>query len=129
MSRIPWGPLDDLSTLRESVDVLLEVPFACRWRGWALATGHPAVDFFETEHDLIVRTELSGIDPRDVEITVTDRILTIKSRSFRYRKPRQEAFMRSLTLPYAVNGDQIKVLMDMGSWKSECRKTNRRIRV
>ena len=40
MSRIVWGPLDDLSTLRESVDVLLEVPYACRWRGWG--TGNKA---------------------------------------------------------------------------------------
>lgn len=33
MSRILWGPLDELSTLRESMDELCEVPFNRRQRG------------------------------------------------------------------------------------------------
>jgi hypothetical protein len=43
LSPVQWGPLDDLSTLRESMDELCEIPFTFtyRWRSRALAAGQP----------------------------------------------------------------------------------------
>jgi len=118
MSLIQWGPLDDLSTLRETMDELCEVPFARRQRDRALAPGQPPVDIFETEDEFIVRAELPGIDPSDVLINVTDNTLTIKAEAKREyervrcrclrRELRGGSCVRSLALPYAVKGDQVK---------------------
>lgn len=118
MSTILWGPLEDLSTLRETMDQLCEVPFARRQRGRTLAPGRPPVDVFETEDEFIVRAELPGIDPSEVLIRVTDNTLTIKAEAKREhesmgrhclrRELRRGSFARSLALPYAVKGDQVK---------------------
>lgn len=32
----------------------------------------PAIEAYETDHDVVVRAELPGIDPNNVDITVTD---------------------------------------------------------
>lgn len=118
MSLIQWGSLDDLSTLRETMDELCEVPFARRRRARALAPGQLPVDAFETEDEFIVLAELPGIDPSHVVINVTDKALTIKAEAKREyesvrckclrRELRRGSFIRSLALPSAVNGDQIK---------------------
>ena len=43
----------------------------------------PRVDIYEEEGELRVRTEIAGVDPDTVEVTVDDRVLTISgSRSF-----------------------------------------------
>lgn len=118
MSTIQWGLLDDLSTLRETMDEFCEVPFARRQRSRTLAPGRPPVDVFETEDEFIVRAELPGIDPSEVLIRVTDNTLTIKAeakvvhesmgRHCLHRELRGGSFVRSLALPYAVKGDQVK---------------------
>lgn len=118
MSLIQWGSLDDLSTLRETMDELCEVPFARRRRDRALAPGQLPVDVFETEDEFIVRAEMPGIDPSDVLINVMDNTLTIKAEAKREhesmdshclrRERRRGSFIRSLALPSAVKGDQVK---------------------
>jgi len=124
MSVIQWGPLDDLCALEESMDKLLEVPITHRWRGLALATGKPRVEIFETEHVIIVRAEVPGVDPRDIDIRVTGRTLTIKGeakeeqgntpRTYYRRELRYGSFVRPLTLPAEVKGDQLKTTCKNG---------------
>ncbi|MGH2349735.1 MAG: Hsp20/alpha crystallin family protein [bacterium] len=120
MSIIRWDPFDDLASLRESMDKLFEDFFTRRPgpRAATLAVWQPAVEVFDTDHDVVVRAELPGIDPKDVEITVTEGVLTIKGQAkqlheekgqnyFR-RELRYGAFSRSLALPGGVQGDQAK---------------------
>jgi HSP20 family protein len=120
MSIIRWDPFDDLASLRESMDKLFEDFFTRRPgpRAATLAVWQPAVEVFDTEHDVVVRAELPGIDPKDVEITVTEDVLTIKgqakqsheekSQNYFRRELRYGAFSRSLALPGGVQGDQAK---------------------
>jgi len=124
MSVIQWGPLDDLCTLEESLDKLLEVPITHRWRGMALATGQPRVEIFETDHVIIVRAEVPGLDLRDIDIRATGRSLTIKgvvkeergsaARMYYRRELRYGSFARSLMLPAEVQGDQLKTTYESG---------------
>ena len=43
-----------------------------------LTTWAPAVDIFETEHELIVKADLPEVDPKDLDIHVENNILTIR---------------------------------------------------
>jgi HSP20 family protein len=78
MSLIRWDPFDDLASLRESMDKLFDELFTRRPRGQAELAWAPAVEVFETDNDVMVRAELPGIDPKNVEITVTQDTLTLK---------------------------------------------------
>ena len=71
---IRWDPFDDLASLRESMDKLFEDVFTRRSRGQALAAWQPAVELFETDNDVVIRAELPGIDPKNVDITNSLRV-------------------------------------------------------
>jgi len=74
-------------------------------------------DVAETDKEVKVTAELPGVDEKDVEVTLTDDLLTIKGEKRREQEKKEESyhmversygsFARSLRLPFAV--DQSKV--------------------
>jgi HSP20 family protein len=118
MSMIRWDPFDDLASLRESMDKLFEDFFTRQPRSQALTAWQPSVEVFETDGDIVVRAELPGIDPKHVDISVTQDTLTIrgeakaeheeKGRNYFRRELRYGSFVRTLGLPNEVKGDQAK---------------------
>lgn len=118
MSLIRWDPLDDLASLRESTDRLFEELFARRPRLFAPTIWQPAVEIYETMGEVVLRAELPGIDPKDVDITTTDETLTIKGETqseqeekgsdyFR-RELRYGRFLRTVRLPAEVEAEKAK---------------------
>ena len=77
----------------------------------------PAFDISETDKDVHVKAELPGMDPNQIEITLTGDILTIKgekkeekeekSQNFHRRERRYGSFSRSFRLPVEVKADSI----------------------
>ncbi|MFN3567638.1 MAG: Hsp20/alpha crystallin family protein, partial [Caldimicrobium sp.] len=71
-----WRPFQEL---RKEMDRLFQEFFGKslfpeRWEGieWA-----PAVDVSETEDEIIVKADIPGVKPEDIEINIVDNILTI----------------------------------------------------
>ena len=55
----------------------------------------PAVDIFETEHELIVNADLPGVNPLNLDIRVENNILTIRGdRTFDGDKGNEETYLR-----------------------------------
>lgn len=117
MSLIRWDPFDDLASLRESMDKLFEEFFTRRPdRSRAPVVWQPAIEAYETDGDVVVRAELPGIDPKQVEISVTEDTLTLKGeakseqeekkRNYYRRELRYGSFVRSIALPSGVQGDK-----------------------
>jgi HSP20 family protein len=97
-----------------------------RWPAWPAFFGEEwsgaapiRVDEFREDGTLVVRAELPGIDPdKDVEITVSDGMLTIEARREEEEKAsgrdwlrhelRYGAFRRTLPLPEGVSESDIK---------------------
>ena len=83
-----------------------------------LTTWAPAVDIFETEHELVVKADLPEIDPKDLDIRVENNILTIRGeRKFEKKVDRDNylrveraygSFARSFSLANTVNTEAIK---------------------
>ena len=78
----------------------------------------PATDIFAREGDLVIRVELAGVHPKDVEITFTQGILTVAGQrftelgaadedSFFVRERPYGAFRRSITVPAGVSETDI----------------------
>ncbi|MBW2020913.1 MAG: Hsp20/alpha crystallin family protein [Deltaproteobacteria bacterium] len=77
----------------------------------------PAFDVSETDKELIVRAELPGMDKKDINITLSDGILTIKGDKKHEKKEENEnyhcierhygAFSRTMRLPCEVKADKV----------------------
>jgi len=71
----------------------------------------------ESENEVTVTAELPGVDPKDVEISVTDNLLTIrgekkqekeeKKRNYHYVERSFGSFHRSIPLPSSVDSNKV----------------------
>jgi HSP20 family protein len=78
----------------------------------------PRLDIKRTGHDLSIRAELPGIRPEDVDVEVTDDVLTIrgerrleeekKDEGWIIRESSYGSFSRSVSLPEGVDPSTIK---------------------
>ncbi|MCY3721968.1 MAG: Hsp20/alpha crystallin family protein [Candidatus Poribacteria bacterium] len=78
----------------------------------------PTVDISETENGYEIRAELPGVSEADVNVSVTDNVLTVKGekrqeaetegKNYRRVERRYGSFQRRFTLPSEVKTDDIK---------------------
>ena len=76
----------------------------------------PAVDVYDDKENVIVETQLAGIDPEKVNVTIENDVLYLKGESEKrsevedknyYRKEiRRGSFYRRIQLPYHVDGNR-----------------------
>jgi len=77
----------------------------------------PAVDVRETEEDFVFTAELPGLDKKDVDITIEDKVLTIAGeRAFEGKEDNPNyhriersygSFSRSFSLPHEVDQEKV----------------------
>ncbi len=119
MSLTRWDPFREIVSLREAMDRLFEESFVRPFRIWpTLADGGLTlpVDMYETDEALVIKASVPGVDPKDVDITVTGNTLTIKGEfreeeegkrgSVHFQERRFGKFQRSITLPSTVDPDK-----------------------
>ena len=80
--------------------------------------GFPVINMTETEKDLIVKAEVPGIDPDDIDIVITENRLSIKgeikqdrvndNQGFVTTERRYRSFSRTLQLPCRIQVDGVK---------------------
>jgi HSP20 family protein len=90
----------------------------------ATPTWAPRIDAFDREKELVVRVELPGVKPEDVDITVEDRTLTISGKrqfeetveqgNYHRREIFTGEFKRTLVLPEGLNAGEITAKAENG---------------
>src|SRR5512147_1131962 len=117
MAIVRWEPVRDLMTMQERMNRIFGEAFRGAPGGeddWALGgTWAPAVDIYEQGGNIVLKAELPGIDPKEVEIRVENNTLTLRGeRKFDNEIKRDNyhrveraygSFTRSFTLPSVVN--------------------------
>jgi len=113
-----WEPSRGATTLQEQLnrvfgDMLERAGDESNLTPWA-----PAVDIFETEHELVVKADLPDVNPQDLDIRVENNILTIRGERKFENKVNEEnylrveraygSFSRSFSLANSVKSDAIK---------------------
>ncbi len=128
MELTPWRPLGIFSSRRNEPDslwnrFLRETPsmgtFTEEWL--------PSVDISETTKNFILKAELPGLDAKDVKVSLSGDLLTIKGEKKREEEEKDEhhhfverysgTFQRSFQLPTSVKGDKVEATFDKGVLK------------
>lgn len=123
-----WNPYREMLSLRDQMDRLFEDTFSLfpsaqnRFqmpRIWGLD-----LDVSETDEAYTVKAAVPGITPEELDITLTNNVLTIKGELeateeqegevYHMRELRYGSFSRSLTLPEQVNADEIEARVENG---------------
>lgn len=112
-----WNPLREMMNLRSEIDRLFDQSMFLDWPVDRRLVGELAIDLSETADNYHVQASIPGIDPKDLEITVTDNVLTIKGefqeekeeegKQWHLRERRTGNFSRSVRFPVAVQGNDI----------------------
>ncbi|MGA2097792.1 MAG: Hsp20/alpha crystallin family protein [Candidatus Acidiferrum sp.] len=113
-----WEPSGRTSTLQEQVNRLFSDVLERSSEESSLTTWAPAVDIYETEHELVVKADLPDVNPQDLDIRVENNILTIRGERKFEKKVNEEqylrveraygSFSRSFSLANTVNSEAIK---------------------
>ena len=95
-----------------------------RQQGEAPSRWAPALDALQENGDIVVRAELPGVKPGDVDITLHNGVLTISGErraeerregsGYYVRERRYGSFRRSMTLPQGVDESSISARFDDG---------------
>jgi len=124
-----WKPSHELDRFRREFDDLIErfgldhdwfgrFPIDREFFGGESAAMRPAIESYVENGKFIVRTDLPGIEAKDVEIKVVGNVLTIKGQreekretkkaDYLRREVRYGSFERSITLPEGIKADDLK---------------------
>lgn len=134
------GNLSTLADFRTEMNRLFEGFFArptAFMPGWfeGLEPGHwmPAVDLSETDTQIRVRAELPGIDPADVEVSVSgDRLMISGEKKssvqesgegWSHRESHTGSFSRAIPLPESVDPARVTAHYDKGVLTVELAKS------
>ena len=124
----PWrqlltaSPFRELDRMRREMDQIWGSLFTekATGRGESAAFGEwfPEFDLSETKYELIVKAEVPGISPKDINISLVDNTLTIKGEKKQQMEEKDEnyhyigrgygSFVRTIPLSREVQGDKVK---------------------
>jgi len=128
----PWRPFTEMSRWEREMERILEDFFGRRlrpfrdewWPGITVGVREPALDLYEEKDEIVAKAEVPGITKDDIEVNITDGLLTIKGEKKKeeeikekdyYRSERTYgAFSRSLTLPTEINPEKVRATFKNG---------------
>ena len=122
---IRWDPFGDRSFHR-SLDRFFDEPFVRPGFGWIASVDMAslAIDMYETKEEVVVKAALPGIQPEQVEVTITGDVLTIRGESKEENQVKEEnyvrkerhlgSFSRAVTLPGGLKADQAEATFENG---------------
>jgi HSP20 family protein len=75
----------------------------------------PNLDIIDQDNEIVVRAEMPGIDKKDVSVSLTDNLLTIKGETRKESRERSRAsFARTVALPANVDASRAGATLQDG---------------
>ncbi|MDD4635713.1 MAG: Hsp20/alpha crystallin family protein [Dehalococcoidales bacterium] len=121
---IRWEPFRDMMTLRQAMDRLFEDSFVRPASFGSLSVPDVAIEMKETDSDIVIKAELPGVMPNDVDVSIAEGVLTVKGEhkeekeeketNYYRRELKYGSFSRSVNLPAVVNADQAEAVFENG---------------
>ena len=130
---VRWEPFRDLISLREAMDRLFEESIVRPRAGWLAPVGVKilAVDMYETDDAVVVKSAIPGVKPEDLNLSVTGDTLTIRGETRADEEIKEKhyirrecrygsfcrtlgAFSRTLTIPVSIVSDKAEAEFEDG---------------
>ena len=121
-----WEPFTDLTRMEREIDSLwgrMLRPHHFRPR-LLTVDGHVDLDVYHSDDALVVKAAIPGVKPEDMEIDITENVLTIKGEikadqdvdedKLLHHECRYGAFRRVVSLPRSLNTDKAEASYDSG---------------
>jgi HSP20 family protein len=120
------SPFNEMAVLQNRLNSIFSDFARPEGEGDQLATGNfvPAVDVYEDQQKLVLKFEVPGIKPEDLDIRVEGRTLTVrgerkwetdqKEENFHRVERRFGSFVRSFTLPATVDTETVQAESEHG---------------
>ena len=117
MELAPWRPFRSLMSLQDEMNRIFD-EFWGRRKGLELEKFiTPCVDMEETDKEIVVRAEMPGIDPKEINLSISGNNLVIKGERKQEKEERKKnyhimecsygSFYRSIPLPVDVDESKI----------------------
>jgi len=111
-----WQPFTEIETLREQLDKVFDQRAATRDN--SEATWMPALELADGGDNFVLKAQLPGIDPKDIDVQVTREAISISGER-RYENTNEQSgyvrsefrygkFHRVLTLPAHIQNDSVQ---------------------
>jgi len=109
----PWKPFRELERWARSFPSFFE-----DWPMMERGGYVPPIESFTRNGDLVVRADIPGVDPKDIDISLLGNVLTIKANRKEEKELKSEdyirrefsygEFERRMTLPEGANTDKVE---------------------
>lgn len=113
MSLIKWDPFREFNTLGRMGNFLGK-----DWeKAMSTTAWNPSVDIFENDNDVVIKAELPGMDPKEIDVRLENNVLMLKGERHFEKETKEEnyhrvereygTFSRAFSLPAAVKEDKV----------------------
>ena len=113
-----WHPFEMIDPFRKEMETLFDRFFGDEGGNGrampAVQTWAPRMDIEETEKEIVVKADLPGVDPKVVEISVENEVLTVrgekkeeKNRNYHRVERLAGSFYRAIALPPGTEADKV----------------------
>lgn len=124
-SLIRWDPAREMSQMRQMMDRFFDDSWFEAPVRWTRQEGFPLeLDLVEDNDTYTVKASVPGVQPDDVDITLTDNVLTIKGetrheenvdeKNYHLRERSYGSFTRSIRLPMPVDAEHVDASHENG---------------
>ncbi len=117
-------PIEDRSKSKKTAKISLPPEEKISQEWLPDAEGQLTIDVFQTPTDIIIKSTIAGVKPEDLDITITNDMVTIKGKrekdetvtegDYYYQECYWGAFARSVILPVDVETEKAEATMKNG---------------
>lgn len=119
-----WDPIEELRSMQHEMERVFDRLFRTEAENVRTMPWMPSVESYTKDNHLIFKAELPGVDPKDLDVSITDHELVIKGERkaeksgkeehYIYREINYGSFERHFVLPEGVKTDELKAKFSNG---------------
>ena len=120
-----WDPMSEMRSLKDTVNRLFESSFLRYPEGVERGIFQPPIDMVEEDNEITVRVDIPGFKSDDVEVSVTEGVLTIKGKVSQEREETKgryhlkersfSTFSRTLQMPTKIKSEEASAAFKNGT--------------